>query len=439
MPTDEGVVRLTGSAERTTGRLAPRGAGRRLESRRVVDDIVCLTVAGSAAVTAFSTALSPLISLPLAGLAALMRLPQWRFNAADYLAALLAALTLSSIWWTRANDLTAQHSLRMGGALLLFVALRVAMVQRRDVLAGAAGYVLGCAYSILLLVRENSLTGIDWRFDSIRTYTVEGLNQNYVAYALAAGVAMLAFLVGTRVRPWFLFPVLVTLYLGIGLTGSRGGLFAFVLAGVWWLIPKQVRARSWKPMAASACILAVALTTGWLDDVLRKLFKASQVRETGELNGRLNVWPIARDVIVQDPIIGAGAGSFPSLNPWAIYAHNAILDVGSGLGSVGITVFVTLLACILVREPKHASTSERHLCVGVTFLVLLPPLMSGYWYASPAIWVLLAVCSKTAVAYPAVNEAASSGGEASGSSLAANGTPAPPIRHVDPDKGQNAK
>ena len=368
----------------------------------VVTDVSCLALGGSAAVAVFSTSLSPLLGIPLALVAAALHIPQWRFQAVDYLAVLFGVLSFVSLLWTSVEHLTLQHSLRMGGVLALFVALRLAIQGRRELMAAASGYLVGCGYSIYLLSRQDAVGPVDWRFDSTRSLTVEGLNQNYVAYSLAAGVAVLGFLVARRRRAMLLSLLPIgAIYWGIGLTGARGGLLGFALALLWWLCPPRMRSVAWRVMVPGVCLFVVAVSSGVLDAGLRALFPASHSREIGDLNGRLTVWPIARGVLEDHPVLGAGAGSFPSFNPWSIYAHNVLLDVGTGLGFVGIVLFVALLATVFVQGSKGARTFERDCCAGLTVLALLPPLLSGYWYASPAVWVVLALCSRLNVAFPA--------------------------------------
>ena len=396
-PTGEGL-----SQGRPTGQTpSPHNRGSGATVHGLVTDIGCLALGGSAAVAVFSTSLSPLLGIPLALVAAALHTPQWRFQAVDYLAVLFGVLTFVSLSWTSVEHLTLQHAFRMGGVLTLFVAMRLAIQGRRELMAAASGYLVGCGYSVYLLSRQNAAGSVGWRFDSTNSFTVEGLNQNYVAYSLAAGVAVLGFLVVGRPRAILLSLLPIgAIYWGIGLTGARGGLLGFVLALLWWLCPARMRSLGWRVMVPLVCVLMVAVSSGVVDAALRTLFPASQSREIGDLNGRLSVWPMARGVLEDHPVLGAGAGSFPSFNPWSIYAHNVLLDVGTGLGLVGIVLFVALLAAVLAQGSKGARAFERDFCAGLTILALLPPLLSGYWYATPAVWVVLALCSKMNVAFP---------------------------------------
>lgn len=395
---DQGSV--TGEARAGDTALNGESHAPRITIRGVTLDLSCLALGTAAAVAVYSTTLTPILAIPLALCASVLTTQHWRFGIVDGLAVGFFVLSALSLTWTATEVLTSQHVLRTGGALTLFIAFRLGMQCRRQALAVAFGYLVGCGLALYALWRQVGPAG--WRADLTNSLTIEGLNSNYVAYALSAGVAATAILLAGRKGALLLAAFTIfALIGGVLLTSGRGGLLGILLALAWWLVPAGMRATTWKVMIFTVTIVAVSVSIGLLDDALRRVFPPVLGVETGDLNGRLSAWPIARGLTEENLLLGVGAGSFPQFNPRQIYAHNALLDVSSGLGLVGVIVFVALLGAVVHQGSTPSGPVGRHLCVVLVVLVLTPPLVSGYWYMSPAIWVILALCSRIAIVFPA--------------------------------------
>jgi len=73
----------------------------------------------------------------------------------------------------------------------------------------------------------------------------------------------------------------------------------------------------------------------------------SAARATGDLAGRLTIWPEARQVFGEHLLVGVGAGGFRAVGTSGIGAHDVVLELGAGLGLVGIALFLGLIVASL--------------------------------------------------------------------------------------------
>ena len=167
---------------------------------------------------------------------------------------------------------------------------------------------------------------------------------------------------------------------------------------------------------------SLALSLGVLDGRIVGFIGGPSTRESGDLSSRLAVWPIARDFIVERPILGYGVDSFPTLNWLGINAHNWVLDVTVSLGLIGLAIFVRFLYLAIVVEPRDWSHPQRKTVVGAFVVVSTPILLSGFWVQSPVFWLSLAVMSRLAMIQVPVRVAAVRGGAASGGFVNTSGS-----------------
>lgn len=158
--------------------------------------------------------------------------------------------------------------------------------------------------------------------------------------------------------------------------------------------------RGLRAVYATVITMNVIIGSGLADSFLLSHTQKS-FRDTGALNGRLSIWPPARQVLMDHLGLGAGVGTFPKLNPMGIAAHTAILDMGAGLGVVGLAVFVAIIVTSLVTGTRATQQGKRTLLVGAFMVTSAPILLSGYWIESPAFWMALGMFSQMAVFMPA--------------------------------------
>lgn len=93
-------------------------------------------------------------------------------------------------------------------------------------------------------------------------------------------------------------------------------------------------------------------------------------------------------------------GALRILNPLGIVAHNAILEIGVGLGIIGILLFGSILYSLLVSDTRMAEYRARALAAGGLIVVSVPIFLSGSWDQSAAAWIAIALCSRVAYVSP---------------------------------------
>jgi O-antigen ligase len=189
----------------------------------------------------------------------------------------------------------------------------------------------------------------------------------------------------------------VLILFGILRTGTRGAWLSVGLLVVWLVVSRVARHRRVLPALyvaiAAACIATV---TGQFDRFVVPYLDRS-LRDTGDLNGRLYMWPFARDLLTDHLVFGAGAGTFRAVNPLGISAHNALLEIGSGLGLLGIALFLGVAVRALVKETAMTDEVSRNRKLGAFLIVSTPILLSGVWEQSAVAWVAMALASRMAM------------------------------------------
>jgi O-antigen ligase len=69
-------------------------------------------------------------------------------------------------------------------------------------------------------------------------------------------------------------------------------------------------------------------------------------------------------------------------------AHNALLELGVGLGMVGLALFLmTLFAASIIDTRRIVDKRSRSLVTGSLLAVSVPIFLSGHWAQSPAAWL----------------------------------------------------
>ncbi len=115
-------------------------------------------------------------------------------------------------------------------------------------------------------------------------------------------------------------------------------------------------------------------------------------RATGDWSGRLIIWPVARDFWASEDNFwfGAGAGAFQLSNYYQVGAHNFILELGTGMGTVGVLVYVAVLWTSLGKQATGTDPRGRVL-VGCFIAASALSYLTGFWDHSPAAWIGVAV------------------------------------------------
>ncbi len=253
-------------------------------------------------------------------------------------------------------------------------------------------YVLGsyvAALDTLLLFRRAGA--------ALRRFSAGGADPNYLAMTLAMGMAMAWYLALTAQRPllrWVCRGYLPIGLVAIGLTGSRGGLLATMVALT--IVPLTMTKLSPGRLAAALVMLVLAgsLAVAYVPERLVQRF-ASTGSEVEDLSfgGRFKLWVAGVHVFVQKPILGVGTSGYknaitPALGNAAQVAHNSYLSVLVEEGIPGFLLFMTMFAAVFLSLLRLPLLERRFtLILLATLMIAMAPLT---WEDHKAVWFVLA-------------------------------------------------
>jgi O-antigen ligase len=230
--------------------------------------------------------------------------------------------------------------------------------------------------------------------------TALGANPNLLGalFSLAAVI-----LIGLRLSPVFEHPAMKILLVIMTLpvlaamvrTGSRGGILVFVIGCGTYLIPywRSKRRMTTILLAISGIIFMIYL-------VLSNSTASSRLEmtiEEGHTSGRDVIYPVAIDMILEQPILGWqpyeflwALGSRVGASSGVKDAHNLFLHLFLEVGALGALPFLLgLWLCGL------AAWKAREGWLGLLplaiYLTMLATNMTGTWIARKPFWLILAL------------------------------------------------
>ncbi|MGC4789861.1 O-antigen ligase family protein [Micromonospora sp. DT178] len=316
----------------------------------------------------------------------------------DVLALLLGVWVVASLGWTVDTAATRSAVYLYGTCVLLLVAVRHIVTTARDLLAVGGAFLAGCLVRTYELIRDPSVSGDLGRagaFDLSVRYGIEGFNINLTAYTMVAGI-LLAVLLGTvgglpRAARLVLYAIVALLSYAVLLSGTRGALAALLLGAAYLLCSRATPRACWLVAAVVVPAVLLLVPLGMGEVTLLRLDGLVADRATGDLAGRMLVWPEAVAVWGQSPLAGIGAGAFMAVSSWGIGAHSLLLTLGADLGLVGVLCYAAVLAAA-VRPVGRASRLGARLA-GLFLVMFLPIWLTGHWEAALAAWLPLALFS----------------------------------------------
>lgn len=253
-------------------------------------------------------------------------------------------------------------------------------------------YVLGAYVSILdtiMLYRRSA--------GALRRFAGGGGDPNDLAMTLAAALPMAWYLGMTHHRPivrWICRAYLPLGLLAIGLTGSRGGMLASIVALL--IVPLTMTKLS--PGKLSLAILLLtgsgALALAYVPQtIVNRLATTGSEVEDLSLGGRLRIWKAGVNAFVQRPLIGYGTGAFKiAVSRYLGYApqvaHNSFLSVLVEEGLVGFLLYAAMFIAVFLSLMKLPSLERRFtLVLLATIMAAMLPLS---WDDRKTVWFVLA-------------------------------------------------
>lgn len=331
---------------------------------------------------------------------------------------LFLAYAILSLLWSGYPDAALLALARLIPNIILIAIVFTAINNRRDMLVILAAYLvgsLGTAFFgvVLPVMTEQSLS---------RLTGLAG-DANYAAAqllsALPIGVALF-FLVN---KLWLRLGVAgatLACLAGLVATGSRGALVAGVISTIVAIIvvEPRYRLRAAGAAAVTAFLVLVMLVTVAPPSARERIAELPQnisgqtgLSETSV--GRTELWRVAGQMGLDNPIGGVGVGQFPNNSGQYSYrlsklertdflletpkvAHNAYLQVLAEVGLVGLLLFgaIIVISFVLLRQAYRLSDNNLRvvvtsITVAWTALLTINIFVSNQY--SQQLWLLLAL------------------------------------------------
>jgi O-antigen ligase len=232
---------------------------------------------------------------------------------------------------------------------------------------------------------------------SLRRFAGFESDPNSLAMTLALALPMAWYLSVTTRSPvlrWACRGYMAIGLVAIGLTGSRGGMLATIVALM--IVPLTMTKLTPGRMAAAIGMLMLsgALAVAYVPEkVVERLATTGTEVEELSLGGRFTLWRAGVKAFAQRPITGYGVGNWrhavsPWLGPTPQVAHNSYLSVLVELGLVGLLLYLSMFVAVFLATRSLPSLERRFALVLLgTLCVAMLPLS---WEEQKSVWFILA-------------------------------------------------
>lgn len=332
---------------------------------------------------------------------------------------LFLAYAVLSLLWSGYPDTALLTLARLIPNILLLAIVFTAIDSRRDMLLILAAYLLGSLGTaffgvVLPIITAQSLS---------RLAGLAG-DANYAAAqllsALPIGVALIILVKTLHLRIAISLATLASLA-GLVATGSRGALIAGLIASVVAIISvgSGYRLRATALAAALAAVALAMLVTIAPPSARERVAELPQSVSGQQANlsetsvGRTELWRVASQMGLDNPVGGVGVGQFPNNSGSYSYrlsklertdflletpkvAHNAYLQVLAEVGFIGLGLFLLVIVSsfvLLRRSWRRADPNLRVIVAAITVawtaLLAINLFVSNQY--SQQLWLLLAL------------------------------------------------
>jgi O-antigen ligase len=230
----------------------------------------------------------------------------------------------------------------------------------------------------------------------ITRYTVGG-DANDLAMGLALAFPMAWYLAMAHRRPilkWICRGYIPVGLMGVGLTGSRGGMIVSMVALLFIPLSMTRLTPGRLAMAIATLALAGSLAVAYIPDrIVERLATTTTEVQDLRVGGRFKLWVAGMKVFAVQPIWGAGTSSFkgaiePYLGDAAQVAHSSYVSVLVEEGMVGFVCFAAMLLSVF-RALWRLPRLERRFAL-VEFCALGLAMAPLTWEDSKVAWFVMA-------------------------------------------------
>jgi O-antigen ligase len=253
-------------------------------------------------------------------------------------------------------------------------------------------YVFGAyvaALATILLFRSEA--------GELRRFSAMEADPNTVAMTLALALPMAWYLSVTYRQPflrWAGRGFLAVGLVAVGLTGSRGGMLATIVALL--IVPLTMTKLSPGRLAAAIGVLGLsgALAVTYVPErIVQRLATTGEEVEALSLGGRFTLWKAGVKAFTQRPVVGYGTGAWgtavsPWLGPNPQVAHNSFLSVLVETGIVGLLLYLTMFVAVFLAALRLPTLERRFALVLLATLILA--MLPLTWEDQKPVWFILA-------------------------------------------------
>jgi O-antigen ligase len=264
--------------------------------------------------------------------------------------------------------------------------------SRGRVLNLLLAYVLGAymaAFQTLLVYYSSG--------GELRRFAAGGVDPNDLSMTMSLGVPMAWYLSNTYRKPllrWICRGYLPAGVLAIGMTGSRGGLLASIVALA--IVPLSMTRLSPGRLGITIAMLFLSggLAVAYVPEkIVERLATTSTEVEDLRLGGRFKLWKAGIRALPEHPFLGFGTAGFiravsPQLGSASQVAHNSFISVLVEQGLIGLILYLLMFAAAY-RAVRRLPLLERRfgLVLMATLVVAMLPLT---WEHRKPLWFVLA-------------------------------------------------
>jgi O-antigen ligase len=334
---------------------------------------------------------------------------------------LLALLALMLTWfalsllWGSDNDRGA-HELPFYAIVgATFVLVMTTLTSRRYVTFACGAFVIGAVISVAAGLIPGTTDRFEFEEAEVSRLAGALGDPNFLASGLVPAMALAAGLMGTTRSPAVrttLIAAIAVLAIGVGLSGSRGGLVAaVVVVGAALMFGRGRRLQ-----LGALILLVIAIGGLWTAGTSPQSW--DRIRDFETDTGRQDLWTIAWRMAEDNVVTGVGVGSFRAESAAYVrrpgrleradlvikddpaIAHNVYLQILAETGVIGAALFLGVLAGA-VRASWVAATwfdaggDARSAALARAVLVAQVGMLSASMFMSNGydsrLWILLAL------------------------------------------------
>lgn len=293
----------------------------------------------------------------------------------------------ASGWWTASLDGTVNRLAALGIAFIYMIAFASLVISRRE-LALTVSALVACAF-VGGLVSLGSFflgfnAGINVTGEQIGRATGGAGDPNFFATYQLVALPLVLVLASEAREMWARIALYATLLVIVGsvlASLSRGALLMLVaIVFLLMVLPSRTFFPSRRRKAGIVAAIFISATLAFLGASKTLVPRVESVFTQGSGrtgSGRLYEWRAAEKVILENPLLGIGHGSYHvlsnelfaqtpgvdlgriALHPEGVYAHNTYLETAAELGIPGLLLFLGILASTARALAVAASNARR--------------------------------------------------------------------------------